>query len=98
MILFVFAGFGAVGGGGVFTLDSNFHGIFALLSFISFNLLAIATVAILKGPMKAVSAVMGAIGLFALLLHALSDFGVMGLNSPIGPGGMEHIILFPALI
>jgi len=65
MILFVFAGIGAMGVG-MFTLDSNFHGIFALLSFISFNLLAIATVTILKVPMKAVSAVMGVIGLVRL--------------------------------
>jgi hypothetical protein len=54
MILFVLAGVGAMGVR-LFTLDSNFHGIFALLSFISFNLLAIVTVTILKGPMKAVS-------------------------------------------
>jgi hypothetical protein len=40
MILFVLAGVGAMGVR-LFTLDSNFHGIFALPSFISFNLLAI---------------------------------------------------------
>jgi hypothetical protein len=48
--------------------------------------------------MKAVSAVMGVIGLFALVLHPLSDFRVMGLNGPIGHCGMERTIMYPAFI
>jgi len=80
------AGIGAIGVG-VFTLNYGIHGIFALIAFISYNALAIAMATRIRGPLKMISIALGAIGLIALVLHAMSDFRVMDVNGPIGSGG-----------
>ncbi len=97
LALYVLAGIGAMGVG-IFTLNSGIHGIFALISFIFFNLQAIGTATLLKGPLKPISVLLGATGLIALVLHASSDFGIANLDGPIGPGGMERMIVYPVMI
>jgi hypothetical membrane protein len=96
--VFVLAGVGAIGAA-VFTLDiPGIHGLFALLAFIFFNIQAIAGAALVRGPLKAISIVAGAIGLVFLVTHAASDFGIMSLYGPIGHGGSERMIVYPALL
>ena len=95
--IFVIAGLGAIGAA-VFTLDiPGIHGLFALLAFIFFNIQAIAGAALVRGPLKAISIVAGVIGLVFLVTHAASDFGIMSLYGPIGHGGSERMIVYPAL-
>ena len=89
--LFFIAGAGAIGVG-IFTLNYGIHGLFALISFIAYNALAIAMAIKMKGPLKMISIALGAIGLIALVLHILE------VNGPIGPGGMERMIVYPTII
>ncbi|MCM2466876.1 DUF998 domain-containing protein [Methanoculleus oceani] len=96
--VFVLAGIGALGAA-TFTLDiPGIHGLFALLAFIFFNIQAIAGAALVRGPLKAISIIAGAIGLVFLVTHAASDFGIMSLYGPIGHGGSERMIVYPALL
>ncbi|MDD5420077.1 MAG: DUF998 domain-containing protein [Methanomicrobiaceae archaeon] len=98
LAVFVLAGIGAMGAA-VFTLDiPGIHGLFALLAFIFFNLQAIACAALITGPLKAISIIAGAIGLVFLVIHATSDFGILSLYGPIGHGGSERMIVYPALL
>jgi hypothetical membrane protein len=95
--IFILAGIGAMGAA-VFTLDiSGIHGLFALLAFLFFNIQAIASAALIRGPLRAISIIAGAIGLVFLITHAISDFGIMNLYGPIGHGGSERMIVYPAL-
>ena len=96
--IFALAGVGAIGAA-VFTLDiPGIHGLFALLAFIFFNIQAIAGSSLVRGPLKAISIVAGVIGLVFLVTHAASDFGIMSLYGPIGHGGSERMIVYPALL
>jgi hypothetical membrane protein len=96
--IFVLAGIGAMGAA-VFTLDiPGIHGLFALLAFLFFNIQAIASAALIRGPLRAISIIAGAIGLVFLVTHAISDFGIMNLYGPIGHGGSERMIVYPALL
>jgi len=96
--IFVLAGVGAIGAA-VFTLDiPGIHGLFALLAFIFFNIQAIAGASLVRGPLKAISIVAGVIGLVFLVTHAVSDFGILSLYGPIGHGGSERMIVYPALL
>ncbi len=96
--VFILAGIGALGAA-TFTLDiPGIHGLFALLAFIFFNIQAIAGAALVRGPLKAISIIAGAIGLVFLVTHAASDFGIPNLYGPIGHGGSERMIVYPALL
>jgi len=95
--VFVLAGIGAIGAA-IITLDvPGIHGLFALLAFVVFNLEAIAGSSLVRGPLKVISVIAGAIGLVFLVTHAASDFGIMDLYGPIGHGGSERMIVYPAL-
>jgi hypothetical membrane protein len=96
--IFVFAGIGAIGAA-VFTLDvPGIHGLFALLVFVFFNIQAFACASLLRGPPKAISIIAGVLGLVSLVIHAASDFGIVDLYGPIGHGGSERMIVYPALL
>lgn len=95
--VFVLAGLGAIGAA-VFTLDiPGIHGLFALAAFVFFNLEAIAGSTLVRGPLKAIAVIAGVVGLIFLVTHAVSDFGIMTLYGPIGHGGSERMIVYPAL-
>lgn len=96
--VFVLAGIGAMGAG-IVTLDTpGIHGIFALIAFLFFNIQAVWSGLTVMGPMKAISVGAGAIGLFFLVIHFLSDAGIMDLYGPIGHGGSERMIVYPAIL
>ena len=95
--LFALAGIGALGAA-VFTLAiPGIHGLFALMAFIFFNIQAIAGATLVRGPIRAIAIIAGVLGLVFLVTHAASDFGIMNLYGPIGHGGSERMIVYPAL-
>lgn len=95
---FVAAGIGAIGAG-VVPLDvSGFHGLFALLSFLFFNLEAIASATIVRGPMRIISLAAGMIGLVFVAIMIVGDAGDPAIFGPIGHGGAERMIAYPAML
>ena len=95
---FALAGIGAIGAGLV-TLDtSGFHGLFALLAFVFFNLEALASAAVLRGPMRILSLASGAVGLVFVAIMIVGDAGNPAVFGPIGHGGAERMIAYPAML
>jgi hypothetical membrane protein len=98
LALFVIAGLGALGVG-LFPLDSGGpHGLFALVAFLAFNLEAIAVATVLSEPMKALSVLAGVVGLAFIVLMVLGDSGDGTAFGPIGHGGTERMIVYPAML
>ena len=95
---FALAGVGAMGAGLVPLDVSGFHGLFALLAFVGFNLEAIASATVLRGPMRAISWVAGAIGLLFVAIMVVGDAGNPAVFGPIGHGGAERMIAYPAML
>ena len=69
-----------------------------LLAFTVTNIECLACITTLQGPMRIVSLASGIIGLSFLILHALGDSGLASLYGPIGNGGSERMIVYPALL
>jgi hypothetical membrane protein len=96
--VFVVAGIGAVGAG-LFPLDSGaLHGLTALVAFLAFNIEAIGVATIVVGPMRVISLLAGAIGLVFVVLMAVGDAGNNAAFGPIGHGGTERMIVYPAML
>ncbi len=96
--LYALAGIGAIGAG-VFPLGtSDLHSIFALLAFVFFNLLAIATGLVLSGPMRYISFVAGGVGLVFVVLMVIGDGGNAAAFGVIGHGGTERMIVYPVML
>jgi hypothetical membrane protein len=98
LALFGLAGLGAIGAGLVPLGTSDLHGLFALVAFLFFNLEAIATVAVVTGPMRWVSALGGLVGLVFVVIMVIGDSGNPGIFGPIGHGGAERMIVYPAML
>jgi hypothetical membrane protein len=99
LVLFVLAGVGTIGAG-LIALDhpSGLHGLFALIAFLFFNIEAIASARLVQGPMRAVSALAGIIGLAFLVVMFLGDADIVNLFGPIGHGGSERMIVYPPIL
>ncbi len=106
-LLFLMA-LGAMGVG-VFTKDfTAAHGAVALMAFLFSGLSAIASAKVLKKPLSLISIVLGAMTIGALVLFSsgLITSGSLTSNNlydsnfylGLGPGGMERMIVYPALI
>jgi hypothetical membrane protein len=108
-VLLVLMAIGAMGVG-IFTsaFSTTIHGIVSLMAFGFGGLSAIASFKVLKLPLSAISVILGAMTLGALALFAAGLVTTGSLNSSeppasefflgIGPGGMERMIVYPALI
>lgn len=97
-MLFFASGIGAIGVA-LFPLDNPaVHGIFALIAFLFTNLIPVGISTRLPRPLNILSIATGAIGLLFLVVHFLSDSGVMNLYGPIGHGGSERMIVYPVLL
>jgi len=96
--LFVLAGVGAIGTGLVPLDVSDAHSLFALVAFLFFNLEAIGTATHFDGAMRGLSILAGGIGLVFLVLMAIGDAGTTAAFGPIGHGGTEPMIVYPAMI
>lgn len=94
--LFLLGGIGAMGAG-IFNLSFGIHGIFAFMAFLFINLLTIACERFVKGPLRVVSPILGAIGLFFLALMLAGDMGILAFGA-IGHGGTERMIAYPGLL
>jgi hypothetical membrane protein len=98
LAIFALAGLGAAGAGLVPLGTSELHGIFALVAFLFFNVQALACATIVRGPMRALSIVAGVIGLAFVVLMVIGDGGSPGVFGPIGHGGAERMIVYPAML
>jgi hypothetical membrane protein len=95
---YVVAGIGAIGAG-VFPLSTGGpHALFALVAFIGFNLEVIGSARLLVGPMRHVGIVAGAVGLVYVVLMVIGDSGSTWVFGPIGHGGSERMIAYPAML
>jgi hypothetical membrane protein len=96
-------------GVGVFTKDfRTVHGVVSSMAFLFAGLSAIASFKVLKKPFSLVSIILGAMTLGALVLFSsgLVASGSLTSNDALdssfflglGPGGMERMIVYPALM
>ena len=98
LAVYLIAGAGAVGAG-IFPLDAGgLHSLFALLGFVFFNVEALGTAAVVRGPMKAISLAAGATGLVFVVVMVIGDAGNPAIFGPIGHGGAERMIVYPAML
>ena len=96
-------------GVGVFTKTyRTAHGAVATMAFFFSGLSAISSFKVLKKPLSLISIILGTITLVALVLFSSGMITSGSLTSDVaydsdfylglGPGGMEHMILYPALM
>lgn len=98
LAVFVLAGVGAIGAG-LFPLDSGGpHGLFALMAFVAFNLEACAIGIAVPGAIRWMSLVAGLTGLAFVVLMIVGDAGDPAVFGPIGHGGAERLIVYPAML
>lgn len=95
---FVLASIGAAGAGLVPLDRGGVHGLFALVAFVFFNVEAIGTGLVIRGPMRAVSLIAGGIGLAFVVLMVIGDSGNPEVFGPIGHGGAERMIVYPVML
>ena len=98
LALFVVASIGSAGAGLAPIDRGSLHSLFALLAFLCFNLEAIAVASVVTGPMRAVSAFAGLVGLAFVVLMVLGDSGNGAAFGPIGHGGTERMIVYPPML
>ena len=107
-VLLILMAIGAMGVG-IFTSEfTTIHGVMSLIAFGFGGLSAIASLKVSKWPLSAISVILGMVTLGALALFASglvttgsltsSEPPVSGFFLGIGPGGMERMIVYPALI
>ena len=95
---FLLAGLGAVVTG-VFPLDTGApHSLGALLAFLFFNVQAIGIARRLTGPMRYLSVLAGVVGIAFVVLMIVGDAGNPAVFGPIGHGGAERMIVYPAML
>ena len=94
----VLAGIGAAGAGLVPLDRSDLHGVFALVAFLCFNVQALGSAAIVTGPMRVLSILAGMVGLAFVVIMVIGDAGNTAVFGPIGHGGAERMIVYPAML
>lgn len=98
LAVFGLAGLGAAGTGLVPLNTSDFHGIFALVAFLFFNIEALACASLVSGPMRWVSVFAGLIGFAYVVIMVIGDAGNPAVFGAIGHGGAERMIVYPAML
>lgn len=97
-VCFLLAGIGAAGAG-LFPLDRfEAHGLFALAAFLFFNIQALASGALLRGPIKLLAFSAGTLGLIYVIIMIIGDSGNPAVFGPIGHGGAERLIAYPPML
>lgn len=91
-IMIALAGVGALGVGLFPETTGIWHSIFSLIVFLFAGLAALVTARFQKKPMFYFSIILGLATLIALVLYIGGDY--LGL----GPGGMERMVVYPALL
>ena len=95
---FLLAGFGAVGAGLVPLDRGDLHSLFALVGFVFFNVEAVATGLVVRGPMRLISLAAGLVGLAYVGVMIVGDGGNPAIFGAIGHGGAERMIVYPAML
>jgi hypothetical membrane protein len=95
---FVVAGIGAIGAGLVPLDRGGLHGLLALVAFVAFNAQALACGRLVTGPLRAISIGSGLVGLAFVVLMVVGDSGLTAAFGPIGHGGAERMIVYPAML
>jgi hypothetical membrane protein len=98
LAVYLVAAVGAIGAG-LLPLDTGGpHGLFALVGFLFFNIEAIGTAFVVRGPLKAISLLAGALGLIFVVIMVIGDSGNSAIFGPIGHGGAERMIVYPVMV
>lgn len=98
LAIYLIAGVGAAGAGLVPLDVSGLHSWFALLGFVCINLETLATAPQVSGPMRLLAAVAGLAGLVYVVVMVIGDGGNTAVFGPIGHGGSERMIVYPAML
>ena len=98
LVLFLLAGVGALGAGLVPLNRGGLHSLFALFAFLFFNLEAIGVGTLVRGAMRSLSILAGALGLVFVVLMVIGDGGNDAAFGVIGHGGTERMIVYPAML
>ena len=96
--VYMLAGLGAIGAGLVPLDKGDLHSVFALVAFILFNVEAIASASIVDGPMRVLSFLAGIVGVLFVVIMVIGDGGNPAVFGPIGHGGAERMIVYPAML
>ncbi len=91
-VVVALSGFGAIGVGLFNETTGIWHEVFSLITFLFAGLSAILLARIQKRPMSYFSVALGVLSLAALVLFIPGEY--LGL----GPGGMERMVVYPALL
>ena len=91
-ILIAVTGLGALGVGIFPETAGILHTLFSLITFAGAGLAILSATKIVKGPVRILSIILGLATLTSLTLFATKNY--LGL----GPGGMERLIVYPALM
>jgi hypothetical membrane protein len=95
---YTLAGIGAAGAGFVPLDASDLHSLFALVGFVFFNLEAVATGTLVRGPLRAISYAAGLAGLIYVIVMVIGDSGSPAIFGAIGHGGSERMIVYPVML
>jgi hypothetical membrane protein len=98
LAVYLLAGLGAAGAGLVPLDVGGLHSLFALFGFVFFNLEAVATATVLRGPIRLISSAAGLVGLVYVTVMIIGDAGNPAIFGAIGHGGSERMIVFPAML
>ncbi|MBK8084375.1 MAG: DUF998 domain-containing protein [Devosia sp.] len=93
------ASIGAIGAGLMPLSTGGWHGIFALLAFVFFNLEVIGQA--MRTDLAALrwtGLVLATVGLVHVVLMAIGDAGNPLFFGPIGHGGVERLIVYPPML
>jgi hypothetical membrane protein len=98
LVIYLVAGLGAIGAG-LFPLNTGApHSLSALVAFIFFNVQAISTGFVAKGPMRWISFAAGLVGLLFVGIMVIGDGGDPSVFGSIGHGGIERMIVYPPMV
>jgi hypothetical membrane protein len=98
LVVYLVGAAGAVGAG-LLPLDTGGpHSLFALVGFLFFNVEALGTAFVVRGPMKGISLIAGALGLIFVVIMVIGDGGNPAIFGPIGHGGAERMIVYPVML
>ena len=98
LAVYLLAGLGAAGAGLVPLDVGGLHSLFALFGFVFFNLEAVATATVLRGPTRLISYAAGIVGLVYVTVMIIGDAGNPAIFGAIGHGGSERMIVYPAML